>query len=106
MVKIQAAERREPPGVIPELPTELAGPGIGSADVGVAGDLGRVQGRTKRHLQIQLALGPLAGIRERFDQCQASAKLVDRFEVCRLARRGRARFVPVGNRLRGQFASV
>ncbi len=63
MVELQAAERREFPGVIPELLTELPGPGIGSADVGVAGDLGRDQRGTKRHLQIQLTLGPLAHIR-------------------------------------------
>jgi len=52
MVELQAAERHEPPGVIPELSTELPGPCIGSADVGVAADLGREQGRTKRHLQV------------------------------------------------------
>ena len=63
MVVVQAAERRELPGKIPELPTELPGPRIGSADVGVAVGLGRVQGDTKRHLQIQLTLGPLARIR-------------------------------------------
>ncbi len=63
MVELQAAKRRELPGVILELPTELPGPGIGSADVGVAGELGRIQGWTKRHLQIQLTLGPLAHIR-------------------------------------------
>ena len=63
MVELQAAERRELPGVILELPTELPGPRIGSADVGVAVDLGREQGGTKRHLQIQLTLGPLARIR-------------------------------------------
>ena len=63
MVEIQAAERREPPGVIPELPTELPGPRIGSADVGVAADLGREQGGAERHLQVQLTLGPLAHIR-------------------------------------------
>ena len=43
MVKIQAAERREPPGVIPELPTELRYARIGSADVGVAPAFGREQ---------------------------------------------------------------
>ena len=53
-------------GVIPDLPTELPGPRIGSADVRVAADLGRDQGGTKRHLQIQLALGPLAGIGSTF----------------------------------------
>ena len=63
MVELQAAERREPPGVIPELPTEFPSPRIGSANVGVAVDLGRDQGGTKRHLQIQLPLGPLAHIR-------------------------------------------
>ncbi len=63
MVEIQAAERRELPGVIPELPTELPCPRIGSADVGVAVALGREQRGTKRHLQIQLTLGPLAHIR-------------------------------------------
>jgi hypothetical protein len=62
MVEIQAAERREPPGVIPDLPTELPCPRIGSADVGVAVALGHIQGGTKRHLQVQLALGPLARI--------------------------------------------
>ncbi len=60
---MQAAERRETPGVIPELLAELPGPRIGSADVGVAVALGRDQGGTKRHLQIQLTLGPLAHIR-------------------------------------------
>jgi hypothetical protein len=54
----------------------------------------------ERHLQVQLALGPLAWIRQRFDQHQASAKLVDRFQVRRLARRGRAGFEPIGDRLR------
>jgi hypothetical protein len=63
MVEHQAAERREPPGVIPELPTELPCPRIGSANVGVAEDLGRDQRGAERHLKIQLALGPLAGIR-------------------------------------------
>ena len=63
MVKHQAAERRELAGVIPELPTELPGPRIGSADVGVAVAFGREQGRTERHLQVQLTLGPLARIR-------------------------------------------
>ena len=63
MVELQAAEGRELAGVIPELPTELSGPRIGSADVGVAAELGRDQGGTKRHLQIQLPLGPLAGLR-------------------------------------------
>jgi hypothetical protein len=63
MVELQAAERHEPPGVIPELPTELPGPRIGSADVGVAPALGPEQGGTKRHLQIQFTLGPLARIR-------------------------------------------
>jgi hypothetical protein len=60
MVKLKAAERREPPGVTPELLTELPGPRIGSADVGVAEALGREQRGTKRHLQSQLPLGPLA----------------------------------------------
>ena len=63
MVEHQATKRRELAGVIPELPTELPDPGIGSADVGVAGELGRIQGWTKRHLQIQLTLGPLSRIR-------------------------------------------
>jgi hypothetical protein len=63
MVEIQTAERGEPPGVIPELPTKLPRPGIDSADVGVAGGLDYVQGGSERHLQIQLALGPLARIR-------------------------------------------
>jgi len=100
MVEHQAAECCEPPGVIPELLTELPGPRIGSANVGVPAELGRKQGWTKRHLQVQLALGPLVRIGQRFDQRQASAKLVDRFEVRRLPRRGRAGFVPVRNRLR------
>jgi hypothetical protein len=43
VVEKQAAEHCEPPGVIPELPTELQRPRIGSADVGVAEDLGREQ---------------------------------------------------------------
>src|SRR6516162_8995506 len=60
MINLQAAERCEPPRVIPELLTELPRPSIGSADVGVAVELGRDQGWTKRHLQMQLALGPLA----------------------------------------------
>ena len=30
MMELQVAERREPPGVIPELPTELPCPRIGS----------------------------------------------------------------------------
>jgi hypothetical protein len=63
MVELQAAECREPPGVIPELPTELPGPRIGSVNVGVAVDLGREEGGTKRHLQVQLPLRPLARIR-------------------------------------------
>ena len=63
MVALQAAERRDLPGVILELLTEFPCPRIGSADVGVAADLGREQRRTKRHLQIQLTLGPLAHIR-------------------------------------------
>jgi hypothetical protein len=41
MVEVQAAERRELAGVIPELPTELPRPRIGLADVGVAEALGR-----------------------------------------------------------------
>ena len=100
MVVLQAAERHELAGMIPELPTELPRPGIGSADVGVAVALGHIQGGAKRHLQIQLTLGPLAHIRQRFDQCQASAKLVDRFDVRRFVRRSRAGFVPVRDRLR------
>ena len=60
VVELQAAKRRELPGVIPELPTELPCPRIGSADVGVGRDLGCVQGGTERHLQVQLALGLLA----------------------------------------------
>ena len=60
MVEHQAAERRELAGVIPELLTEFPGPLIGSTDVGVAMDLGRDQRGTKRHLQVQLALGPLS----------------------------------------------
>ena len=63
MVDHQTAERRELPGVIPELLTELPCPRIGSANVGVAVELGRDQCGTKRHLQIQLTLGPLARIR-------------------------------------------
>ena len=63
MVELQAAERRETPGVIPELLAELPDPRIGSADVGVAMAFGRAQGGTKRHLQVQLALGPLSRIR-------------------------------------------
>ena len=63
MVELQAAERRKLPGIIPELPTELPCPRIGSDDIGVALDLGRDQRGTKRHLQIQLPLGPLAHIR-------------------------------------------
>ena len=62
MVEHQAAERREPPGMIPELPTELPGPRIGSADVGVAVAFGREQCGAERHLQIQLALDPFARI--------------------------------------------
>jgi hypothetical protein len=63
MVEHEAAERRELAGIIIELPTELPGPRIGSADVGVAGTLGREQRGAERHLQIQLTLGPLAHIR-------------------------------------------
>ena len=63
MVEIQAAERRELAGVISDLPTELPGPRIGSADVGVAVGLGREQGGAERHLQVQLTLDPLARIR-------------------------------------------
>ena len=63
MVEHQATECCEPPGVIPELLTEFPGPRIGSANVGVAAELGREQGGTKRHLQVQLLLGPLARIR-------------------------------------------
>jgi hypothetical protein len=63
MVEMQATKRRELPGMIPELPTELQRPRIGSADVGVAVAFGREQGRAERHLQVQLALGPLAHIR-------------------------------------------
>jgi len=50
-------------GIVIELPTELPRPRIGSAEVGVAEDLGREQRGAERHLQIQLALGLLAGIR-------------------------------------------
>ena len=63
MVNLQAAERCEPPGMIPELLTELPRPSIGLADVGVAVELGRDQGWTKRQLQVELTLGPLARIR-------------------------------------------
>jgi hypothetical protein len=63
MVEHQAAERRELAGIITELPTELPCPRIGSAGVGVAVALGRDQGGAKRHLQIQLVLGPVAHIR-------------------------------------------
>ena len=63
MVEHEAAERRELAGPIFELPTELPGAGIGAAEGRVAGNLGRVQGGTERHLQIQLALGLLAHIR-------------------------------------------
>jgi len=69
MGELQAAERREPPGVIPDLPTELPCPRIGSAGVGVAMAFGREQGGAKGHLQVQLTLGPLARIRKCFDQC-------------------------------------
>ena len=100
MVELQAAERREFPGIVIELPTEFPGPRIGSADVGVAEAPRRVQGGTERHLQVQLARGPLAHIRQRVDQRQASAELVDCFDVRRLARRGHAGFVPVGDCLR------
>ena len=100
MVELQAAERREPPGIIPELPTELRRPRVGPADVRVAGDLGRGQGGTKRHLQIQLTRSPLARIRQRFDQCQASLKLIERLDVRRLPRRGHPCLVPVRDRLR------
>jgi hypothetical protein len=44
MVEHQAAEHCEPPGVIPDLPSELQRPGIGSAEVGVAMAFGREQG--------------------------------------------------------------
>src|SRR6516162_8418513 len=60
MVELQAAERRELAGIIIELLTKLPGPRIDSADAGVAVAPGRVQGGTKRHLQVQLARGPLA----------------------------------------------
>jgi hypothetical protein len=40
MVEHEAAERRELARPILELPTEALGPGIGLADVGVAGELG------------------------------------------------------------------
>ena len=63
MVDRQAAERRDLAGIIIELPTELPCPRIGSADVGVGVALGRGQGGTKRHLQVQLTLSPLARIR-------------------------------------------
>jgi hypothetical protein len=63
MVEIQATERRELPGVILELLTQPPCPRIGSADVGVAEELGRDQGGTKRHLQVQLPLDPFARIR-------------------------------------------
>ena len=76
MVEHQAAESRELPGVILELLTPLPGPRIGSTDVGVAVALGREQSGTKRHLQVQLTRGPLAHIRQRLDQRQASAELV------------------------------
>jgi hypothetical protein len=62
MVEIQAAERRELSGVIPQLPTKLPRSRIGSAHVGVALAFGREQGGTDRHLQIQLPFGPLARI--------------------------------------------
>ena len=63
MVELQAAERRELQGVIPELPTKLPRPRIGSADVGVAEALGRDQCGAERHLQVQLPPRPLARIR-------------------------------------------
>jgi hypothetical protein len=63
MVELQAPERSELAGIIIELPTELPRPRVGSADVGVAVAPGRGQGRTKRHLQVQLARGLLAHIR-------------------------------------------
>src|SRR6516225_4296843 len=100
MVELQAAERRELARMIPELPTEFPGSRIGSADVGVAEAPGREKGGTKRHLQVQLPRGPLARIRQRLDQRQASAELVNCFDIRRLPRRGRARFVPVRDRLR------
>jgi hypothetical protein len=49
MVKIQAAERREPPGVIPESPTEFPRPRIGSTDLGVAIAFGREERGAERH---------------------------------------------------------
>jgi len=81
MVEKKAAKRDELAGMISELPAELPGLRIGSADVGVAVAPGRVKGGTKRHLQIQLARNPLAGIRKHFDERQASAELVDRFDI-------------------------
>ena len=62
MVELQAAERRELAGIILDLLREFPSPGIGLADVGVARELGRVQGGSKRHLQSYLALGPLSRI--------------------------------------------
>ena len=43
MVELQAAERRELPGVIPELPTEFPYPRIGSSNFGVVVGFGREQ---------------------------------------------------------------
>jgi hypothetical protein len=63
MVEHRAAERCEPPGVIPDVPSELQRPGIGSAEVGVAMAFGREQGGSERHLQVQFTRGPLALIR-------------------------------------------
>src|SRR5215469_12091438 len=64
MINLQAAERCEPSGMIPELLTELPRPSIGLANVGVAMELGRYQGWTKRHSQVELTLRPLARIRQ------------------------------------------
>jgi hypothetical protein len=63
MMELQAAERCEPPGAIPELPTEFPYPRIGLANVGVVVGFGRELSGTKRNFQVQLTLGPLAHIR-------------------------------------------
>ncbi len=100
MVDLQTSERGEHPVVIPELFTELPRPRIGAADIGVVGDPCRDQGGTKRHLQIQLALSPLALIGERIDQSEALVELADRFDVRRLPRGGHAGPKPICDRRR------
>jgi hypothetical protein len=55
-------------------------------------------GNPEFRVELQKRFSRSAG--ERTTECQTSAKLVDRFDIRRLPRRGHAGFEPVRNRLR------